>query len=91
MPLGFTPGALFYCQKIVGKGIDKVIKEVYNSGDMAKYDGLRKLERNRLLVEYAKSHTDYSLREIGEAFNISASRTWHILHKDKNGKGKSSE
>lgn len=50
---------------------------------MAKYDGMRKLERNKTLREYAKAHPELSLKEIGQAFNISASRVWHIIHSDK--------
>ena len=52
---------------------------------MARYDGLRKLERNKMLREYALEHPDLSLKEIGQRFNISATRVWHILH----GKGES--
>ena len=46
---------------------------------MAKYDSLRKLERNRLLVEYYQSHPEASLREIGELFNISPQRVWELV------------
>jgi len=54
---------------------------------MAKYDTLRKLERNKMLQEYAKSHPELSLKEIGQAFNISASRVWRILHSNKGESG----
>ena len=56
---------------------------------MAKYDGMRKLERNEMLREYAKTHPELSLKEIGQhpLFNISASRVWHILRNSK-GEGK---
>ena len=47
---------------------------------MAKYDALRKLDRNKMLQEYAKLHEELSLNEIGQRFNISASRVWRILH-----------
>lgn len=50
---------------------------------MAKYDTLRKLDRNKMLREYAKSHQELSLNEIGQRFNISASRVWRILHCNK--------
>ena len=50
---------------------------------MAKYDSLRKIERNRMLCEYAESHPELSLKEIGQVFNISESRVWHILIKGK--------
>ena len=46
---------------------------------MAKYDSLRKIERNRMLREYAGSHPELSLKEIGRVFNISESRVWRIL------------
>jgi len=47
---------------------------------MAKYDSLRKLERNRMLREYAGAHPELSLKEIGRMFRISESRVWRILH-----------
>jgi len=50
---------------------------------MAKYDGLRKLARNKMLREYAKAHPELALKEIGERFNISQSRVWRILHDTK--------
>lgn len=51
---------------------------------MAKYDSMRKLERNRLLVEYYRTHPEASLREIGGVFNISAQRVWEIVKQDEN-------
>ena len=56
---------------------------------MAKYDTLRKLDRNEMLREFAKSHPELSLKEIGQRFNISASRVWHILHNNKGEDAKS--
>ena len=50
---------------------------------MAKYDSLRKIERNRMLREYAESHPELSLKEVGRVFNISESRVWRILIKEK--------
>lgn len=50
---------------------------------MAKYDSLRKLERNRLLREYRDAHPELSLKEIGKVFNISESRVWRILYGNK--------
>ena len=50
---------------------------------MAKYDSLRKIERNRMLREYAESHPELSLKEIGQVFNISESRVWRILEGGK--------
>lgn len=54
---------------------------------MARYDSMRKLERNKMLREYAKAHPELSLKEIGRAFNISESRVWRILHNNKTGIG----
>jgi len=51
---------------------------------MAKYDSLRKIERNNALREYAKAHPELSYKEIGQAFGISESRAWRII----NGKSK---
>lgn len=64
-------------------GLDKVLAKVYNNPEMAKYDSLRKLERNRLLREFKEAHPELSLREIGEVFNISESRVWRILYNNK--------
>ena len=50
---------------------------------MARYDSMRKLERNAMLQKYAKAHPDLSNKEIGRAFNISESRAWRILHGNK--------
>lgn len=53
---------------------------------MAKYDSMRKLERNRLLVEYREKHPEASWAEIGEVFNVSPQRAWEIYNNDKNKK-----
>ncbi len=50
---------------------------------MAKYDSMRKLERNRLLVEYYQAHPEATLREIGKVFNISPQRVCQILKGNK--------
>ena len=50
---------------------------------MAKYDSMRKLDRNKMLREYAKTHPELSLKEVGKAFNISASRVWRIINKER--------
>jgi len=55
---------------------------------MAKYDTMRKLDRNQTLREYAASHPESSLKEIGQIFNISPSRVWRILHSNKGLKNK---
>ena len=51
---------------------------------MAKYDILRKLERNRLLVQYRQAHPELSLQEIGAVFNITRERVSQILKAEKN-------
>ena len=51
---------------------------------MAKYDSMRKLERNRHLVEYRNLHPDASLKELGQVFNISPQRVWELLQKEEN-------
>ncbi|MBU0778018.1 hypothetical protein KKF82_07150 [Patescibacteria group bacterium] len=53
---------------------------------MARYDSMRKLERNRILVEYREKHPETSWAEIGELFNISAQRAWEIYTSVKNRK-----
>ena len=52
-------------------------------GNMARYDTLRKLERNKALKEYAFSNPALSLREIGQVFGISESRVWRIIHNNQ--------
>ncbi len=49
-----------------------------------KYDGLRKIERNKALREYAEKHPNSSLQEIGEIFGISKQRVSIILKKGEN-------
>jgi len=51
---------------------------------------MRKLERNKMLREYAEAHPELSGKEIGRAFNISESRVWRIIH-GSIGKGKETE
>ncbi len=46
---------------------------------MARYDSLRKLERNKLLRDYRDNHPELSLKEIGKVFRISQPRVWFIL------------
>lgn len=50
---------------------------------MAKYDSMRKLERNRLLVEYRQAHPELSLDEIADVFNITRERVRQILEANK--------
>lgn len=56
---------------------------VYNYLAVAKYDSLRKLERNQMLQEYADAHPELSLKEIGRTFNISEGRVCRILQGNK--------
>ena len=51
---------------------------------MARYDSVRKTERNRLLLEYRKANPEASLAEIGRLFNISKQRVSEILQKEGN-------
>jgi len=51
---------------------------------MARYDSMRKSERNRVLVEYREKHPEASWVEIGELFNISPQRAWQIYNNEKN-------
>ena len=53
---------------------------------MAKYDSMRKLERNRLLVEYREEHPEASWAEIGELFKISYQRAREIYYNERNRK-----
>jgi len=50
---------------------------------MARFDSMRKLERNRLLLQYVREHPDLSQGEIGKVFNISRQRVCEILQNDK--------
>ena len=46
---------------------------------MPKYDSLRKLERNRLLVDYFSNHPELSLSEVGLVFGVSGQRVLQIV------------
>jgi hypothetical protein len=48
---------------------------------MARYDNLRKPERNQAVKDYANAHPDQSAAEIGMAFNISRQRVLQITGK----------
>ena len=50
---------------------------------MARYDRLRKIERNKAVKQYAQEHPELSAKEIGEHFGVSGSRIWYILHDNK--------
>ena len=60
---------------------------VYDGNTMAKYDSLRKLERNKMLKDYALAHPELSLKELGKPFGITESRVWRILHGNNKKKG----
>jgi len=45
---------------------------------MARYDTMRKLERNRALVEYRNQHPEMSWAEIGAQFEVTCQRAWEI-------------
>jgi len=72
--LDFYPGG----QNFLDNPLDKRVVIPYNRG-MAKYDSLRKTNRNKALLEYRKTHPEASLAEIGEVFGISAQRVWELL------------
>jgi len=47
---------------------------------VAKYDSMRKLERNRLLVDYRRRHPEVSLSRIGDEFDgITKQRVSELL------------
>jgi hypothetical protein len=49
--------------------------------DMARYDPLRKLERNLAIVRYREEHPELALREVGEIFGgLSPQHVWKICH-----------
>lgn len=50
---------------------------------MARYDTLRKLERNKALREYTLANPHLSCKEIGKVFTISPSRVWRIIHNNQ--------
>jgi DNA-directed RNA polymerase specialized sigma subunit len=50
---------------------------------MAKYDSLRKLDRNKRLKLFAEAHPEISYKEIGEMYGISESRAWRIIKETK--------
>ena len=45
-----------------------------------KYDTLRKIKRNQILISYRKQHPSESLEEIGQVFGISRQRISIILN-----------
>jgi Mor family transcriptional regulator len=46
---------------------------------MAKYDSLRKLDRNKNIRLFAEAHPEMSYKEIGKFYGISESRAWRII------------
>lgn len=51
-----------------------------------RYDSLRKLTRNQQLIKYREDNPGLSLKEIGQAFNISHVRVHQILKRYNDGK-----
>lgn len=51
-----------------------------------RYDSLRKISRNQQLIKYRKENPELSLKEIGQAFNISHARVSQILKRHNDGK-----
>jgi predicted DNA-binding protein YlxM (UPF0122 family) len=54
---------------------------------MARYDSLRKQERNRLIVATHKEHPDYSLAEIAVIFGVTRQRIWQLIQQEKKQNG----
>ena len=50
---------------------------------MARYDSLRKIERNKAIREYVETHSDLSYDEVGKVFGISGPRVWVIVNGKK--------
>ncbi len=48
-----------------------------------KYDSMRKLKRDAMLLKYIKAHPGLSQEEVGRDFNISGSRVSKILKKKR--------
>jgi len=46
---------------------------------MARYDSLRKLQRNKDMVDYRAAHPEESLQEIADIFHVSRERVRMIL------------
>jgi DNA-directed RNA polymerase specialized sigma subunit len=46
---------------------------------MARYDKLRKLERNARLAKYIEKHPEMSMTEVGARFHISRTRVYQLL------------
>jgi hypothetical protein len=77
------------CKINIAYPIDNHIAIAYNKvkiekeGNMARYDPLRKLERNAGVKKYKQEHPELSYREIGEYFNLDASRVFRIVNDNK--------
>jgi DNA-directed RNA polymerase specialized sigma subunit len=50
---------------------------------MAKYDSMRKLERNKALYDYFLANQHLSYKEIGDIYNIDPSRVCRIIQKER--------
>ena len=67
--------------------LDKRLNKVHNEV-MARYDSLRKLERNKALREFKESHPDLSYKEIGVVFGVSEARAWVIINRKNENRAK---
>ncbi len=52
-----------------------------------KYDGLRKPDRDKAVIRYARKHPELSQQEVGRIFNVCQQRVSQILNKGR-GDGK---
>ncbi|MCK9435732.1 MAG: hypothetical protein M0Q12_00825 [Synergistaceae bacterium] len=50
---------------------------------MARYDSLRKMDRNKLLYDYRNKHPELAWREVGEVFGISRQRAMELYELQK--------
>ena len=50
---------------------------------MAKYDKLRKPDRDKAVIRYAKKHPNLSQEEVGRIFNVCQQRVSQILNKGR--------
>ncbi len=55
---------------------------------MSRYDSVRKVERNRDAKRYRLLHPELSYAEIGEVFDVCASRAYRIVNGNQKRKAK---
>ena len=46
---------------------------------MARYDSVRKINRNKMIIQFREDNPELSLKEIAESFNVSRQRVFQIL------------